>query len=171
MKSFKEYLIEVEQGVALTPDQVVKQAQQGVAFTPAQLVKQAQQAGNAIRQLTPQFMKGAANDVRRLKGQDPTKLPGFEKLSPQKQQEYLQAQEIINSADADELEKIDANQAASDIEGLAKSFPDVNNMPDLPALKSNIVPRKTAADFLPPRSGPDDAHWNEIDRIKKLSGV
>jgi hypothetical protein len=159
MKSFKEYLIEVEQ------------IAQDVAPTPAQLGKQAQQAGNAIRQLTPQFMKGAANDVRRLKGQDPTKDPGFARLSPQQQQQYLQAQQTINSTDADELEKFDAKQAASDIQGMANSVVDPNNMPDLPALKSNIVPRKTAADFLPPRSGPDDAHWNEIDRIKKLSGV
>ena len=155
MKSFKEYLIEVEQGVAPTP---------------AQLGKQAQQAGNAIRQLTPQFMKGAANDVRRLKGQDPTKDPGFARLSPQQQQQYLQAQEIINSTDADELEKIDANQAASDIEGIAKGLPDVNNMPDLPALKSNIEPRRLASDFVAPRGGPDDAYWNEVDRLKKLSG-
>jgi hypothetical protein len=117
--------------------------------SPAQ---QAQQAGSAIKQFTPQLMKGVANDVRKFKGQDPTKDPEYAKLSPQQQQQYIQAQQTINSANADELEKFDANQAASNIQGMAKSVVNPANTPDV-TLKSNVVDRKTAADYAPATVG------------------
>jgi hypothetical protein len=114
--------------------------------------QQAQAAGNAIKQFTPQLVKGVAADVRKFKGQDPTKDPEYAKLPPAQQQQYLQAQQTIDAADADELEKFDANKAAANIQGMAKSVVNPNNMPDT-TLKSNVVDRKTAADYSPATVG------------------
>jgi len=112
----------------------------------------AQQAGNAIKQFTPQLVKGVAADVRQFKGQDPTKDPEYAKLPPAQQQQYLQAQQTIDAADADELEKFDANKAAANIQGMAKSVVNPDNMPDT-TLKSNVTARKTAADYAPATVG------------------
>jgi len=73
-------------------------------------------------------------------------------LPPAQQQQYLQAQQTIDAADADELEKFDANQAAANIQGMAKSVVNPNNMPDT-TLKSNVIDRKTAADYPPATVG------------------
>jgi hypothetical protein len=83
-----------------------------------------------------------------MKGQDPTKDPSYAKLSPAQQQQYVQAQKTIDATDADELEKFDANQAAANVQGMAKSVVNPANMPDV-NLKSNVVDRKTAADYAP----------------------
>ncbi len=114
--------------------------------------RQAQTAGNAIKKYMPAATKFAANTVRQMKGQDPTKDPSYAKLSPAQQQQYVQAQKTIDATDADELEKFDANQAAADIQGVAKTLPNPANMPNV-NLKSNIVPRKTPADFPPATVG------------------
>ena len=126
-------------------------ASSGAAAQPT-ANQQAQAAGNAIKQFTPQLVKGVAADVRKFKGQDPTKDPEYAKLSPAQQQQYLQAQQTINAADADELEKFDANKAAANIQGMAKSVVNPDNMPDT-TLKSNVVDRKTAADYAPATVG------------------
>ena len=110
--------------------------------------QQAQTAGNAIKKYMPDATKFAANTVRQMKGQDPTKDPSYAKLSPAQQQQYVQAQKTIDATDADELEKFDANQAAANIQGVAKTLPNPANMPDV-NLKSNVVDRKTAADYAP----------------------
>jgi len=119
----------------------------------------AQQAGNAIKQFTPQLMKGVANDVRTFKGQDPTKNPEYAKLSPQQQQQWRQAQQTIDASNPDEVEKFDANQAASNIQGMAKSVVNPNNMPSA-TLKptqyaDGVAPsnRKTASDYPPATVG------------------
>jgi hypothetical protein len=110
--------------------------------------QQAQTAGNAIKKYMPGATKFAANTVRQMKGQDPTKDPSYAKLSPAQQQQYVQAQKTIDATDADELEKFDANQAAANVQGMAKSVVNPANMPDV-NLKSNVVDRKTAADYAP----------------------
>lgn len=110
--------------------------------------QQAQTAGNAIKKYMPNATKFAANTVRQMKGQDPTKDPAYAKLSPAQQQQYVQAQKTIDATDADELEKFDANQTAANIQGVAKTLPNPANMPDV-NLKSNVVDRKTAADYAP----------------------
>ena len=110
--------------------------------------QQAQTAGNAIKKYMPGATKFAANTVRQMKGQDPTKDPSYAKLSPAQQQQYVQAQKTIDATDADELEKFDANQAAANVQGMAKSVVNPANMPDV-SLKSNVVDRKTAADYAP----------------------
>lgn len=126
----------------------------GSSGAPAQPTanQQAQAAGNAIKQFTPQLVKGVAADVRKFKGQDPTKDPEYAKLPPAQQQQYLQAQQTIDAADADELEKFDANKAAANIQGMAKSVVNPENMPDT-TLKSNVTARKTAADYSPATVG------------------
>jgi hypothetical protein len=124
--------------------------------------QQAQTAGNAIKTYMPAATKFAAGTVRQMKGQDPTKDPAYAKLSPAQQQQYVQAQKTIDSTDADELEKFDANQAAANIQGVAKTLPNPANMPDV-NLKSNVVDRKTAADYAPatvsgkPATSPESA--------------
>jgi len=110
--------------------------------------QQAQTAGNAIKKYMPGATKFAANTVRQMKGQDPTKDPSYAKLSPAQQQQYVQAQKTIDATDADELEKFDANQAAANVQGMAKTVVNPANMPDV-NLKSNVVDRKTAADYAP----------------------
>ena len=110
--------------------------------------QQAQTAGNAIKTYMPAATKFAANTVRQMKGQDPTKDPSYAKLSPAQQQQYVQAQKTIDATDADELEKFDANQAAANVQGIAKTVVNPANMPDV-NLKSNVVDRKTAADYAP----------------------
>jgi hypothetical protein len=110
--------------------------------------QQAQTAGNAIKKYMPGATKFAANTVRQMKGQDPTKDPSYAKLSPAQQQQYVQAQKTIDATDADELEKFDANQAAANVQGIAKTVVNPANMPDV-NLKSNVVDRKTAADYAP----------------------
>ena len=133
-------------------------ASSGAAPQPS-VNQQAQAAGNAIKQFTPQLVKGAAADVRKMKGQDPTKDPAYAKLSPAQQQQYLQAQKTIDATDADELEKFDANQAAANIQGMAKSVVNPANMPDvnLKPIKyaDGVAPsdRKTAADYPPATVG------------------
>jgi hypothetical protein len=114
--------------------------------------QQAQTAGNAIKKYMPGATKFAANTVRQMKGQDPTKDPSYAKLSPAQQQQYVQAQKTIDATDADELEKFDANQAAANVQGMAKSVVNPANMPDV-NLKSNVVDRKTAADYAPATVG------------------
>jgi hypothetical protein len=114
--------------------------------------QQAQTAGNAIKKYMPAATKFAANTVRQMKGQDPTKDPSYAKLSPAQQQQYVQAQKTIDATDADELEKFDANQAAANVQGMAKSVVNPANMPDV-NLKSNVVDRKTAADYAPATVG------------------
>jgi hypothetical protein len=133
-------------------------ASSGAAPQPS-VNQQAQAAGKAIKQFTPQLVKGAAADVRKMKGQDPTKDPTYAKLSPAQQQQYLQAQKTIDATDADELEKFDANQAAANIQGMAKSVVNPANMPDV-TLKpiqyaDGVAPsdRKTAADYPPATVG------------------
>jgi hypothetical protein len=117
--------------------------------------QQAQTAGNAIKKYMPGATKFAANTVRQMKGQDPTKDPAYAKLSPAQQQQYVQAQKTIDATDADELEKFDANQAAANIQGMAKSVVNPANMPDvnLKPIKyaDGVAPsdRKTAADYAP----------------------
>jgi hypothetical protein len=110
--------------------------------------QQAQTAGNAIKKYMPAATKFAANTVRQMKGQDPTKDPSYAKLSPAQQQQYVQAQKTIDATDADELEKFDANQAAANVQGMAKTVVNPANMPDV-NLKSNVVDRKTASDYAP----------------------
>ena len=110
--------------------------------------QQAQTAGNAIKKYMPAATKFAANTVRQMKGQDPTKDPSYAKLSPAQQQQYVQAQKTIDATDADELEKFDASQAAANVQGIAKTVVNPANMPDV-NLKSNVVDRKTAADYAP----------------------
>ena len=110
--------------------------------------QQAQTAGNAIKKYMPGATKFAANTVRQMKGQDPTKDPSYAKLSPAQQQQYVQAQKTIDATDAGELEKFDANQAAANVQGIAKTVVNPANMPDV-SLKSNVVDRKTAADYAP----------------------
>jgi hypothetical protein len=110
--------------------------------------QQAQTAGNAIKKYMPGATKFAANTVRQMKGQDPTKDPSYAKLSPAQQRQYVQAQKTIDATDADELEKFDANQAAANVQGMAKTVVNPANMPDV-NLKSNVVDRKTAADYAP----------------------
>lgn len=114
--------------------------------------QQAQTAGNAIKKYMPAATKFAANTVRQMKGQDPTKDPSYAKLSPAQQQQYVQAQKTIDATDADELEKFDANQAAANVQGMAKTVVNPANMPDV-NLKSNVVDRKTAADYAPATVG------------------
>jgi len=152
-----ESVQELKQLVMIAEQKISKLKEAG---NPAQ---QAQQAGNAIRQFTPQLMRGVSNDVRRFRGQDPTKDPEYARLSPQQQQQYLQAQQTINSANPDELEKFDANQAASNIQGMAKSVVNPNNMPNAtlkPTQYTNgVAPsaRKTAADYPPATAGGNPA--------------
>ncbi len=110
--------------------------------------QQAQTAGNAIKKYMPGATKFAADTVRQMKGQDPTKDPSYAKLSPAQQQQYVQAQKTIDATDAGELEKFDANQAAANVQGIAKTVVNPANMPDV-SLKSNVVDRKTAADYAP----------------------
>ena len=110
--------------------------------------QQAQTAGAAIKKYMPAATKFAANTVRQMKGQDPTKDPSYAKLSPAQQQQYVQAQKTIDATDADELEKFDANQAAANVQGIAKTVVNPANMPDV-NLKSNVVDRKTASDYAP----------------------
>ena len=143
-------------------DELDYSASSGTAAQPT-ANQQAQAAGNAIKQFTPQLVKGVAADVRKFKGQDPTKDPAYAKLSPAQQQQYLQAQKTIDAADADELEKFDANQAASNIQGMAKSVVNPANMPDV-TLKpiqyaDGVAPsaRKTAADYPPATVGGNPA--------------
>ena len=122
-----------------------------VATAQPNVNQQAQAAGNAIKQFTPQLVKSAAATARQYKGQDATKDPEYAKLPAAKQQEYLQAQQTINDMsddDIDQVEKFDANQAAANIQGVAKTLPNPANMPDV-TLKSNVVDRKTAADYAP----------------------
>ena len=122
-----------------------------VATAQPNVNQQAQAAGNAIKQFTPQLVKGAAATARQYKGKDVTKDPEYAKLPAAKQQEYLQAQQTINDMsddDIDQVEKFDANQAAANIQGVAKTLPNPANMPDV-NLKSNVVDRKTAADYAP----------------------
>jgi hypothetical protein len=132
-------------------DELDYSASSGAAAQPT-ANQQAQAAGNAIKQFTPQLVKGVAADVKKFKGQDLTKDPEYAKLPPAQQQQYLQAQQTIDAADADELEKFDANKAAANIQGMAKSVVNPNNMPDT-TLKSNVVDRKTAADYAPATVG------------------
>ena len=134
--------------------------------------QQAQTAGKAIQKYMPAATKLAANTVRQMKGQDPTKDPSYAKLSPAQQQQYVQAQTTIDATDADELEKFDANQAAADIQGVAKTLPNPANMPDV-NLKSNIVPRKTPADFPPVNEfappGGNDREPDEEEILRQLA--
>jgi hypothetical protein len=128
-------------------DELDYSAASGATAQPS-VNQQAQTAGNAIKKYMPGATKFAANTVRQMKGQDPTKDPSYAKLSPVQQQQYVQAQKTIDATDADELEKFDANQAAANVQGMAKSVVNPANMPDV-TLKSNVVDRKTAADYAP----------------------
>jgi hypothetical protein len=128
-------------------DELDYSAASGATAQPS-VTQQAQTAGNAIKKYMPAATKFAANTVRQMKGQDPTKDPSYAKLSPSQQQQYVQAQKTIDATDADELEKFDANQAAANVQGMAKSVVNPANMPDV-NLKSNVVDRKTAADYAP----------------------
>jgi hypothetical protein len=141
----------VERGEVEEIEELDYSASSGAAAQPT-ANQQAQAAGNAIKQFTPQLVKGVAADVRKFKGQDPTKDPEYAKLPPAQQQQYLQAQQTIDAADADELEKFDANKAAANIQGMAKSVVNPDNMPDT-TLKSNVTARKTAADYSPATVG------------------
>jgi len=128
-------------------DELDYSAASGATAQPS-VNQQAQTAGNAIKKYMPGATKFAANTVRQMKGQDPTKDPSYAKLSQAQQQQYVQAQKTIDATDADELEKFDANQAAANVQGMAKSVVNPANMPDV-SLKSNVVDRKTAADYAP----------------------
>jgi hypothetical protein len=128
-------------------DELDYSAASGATAQPS-VNQQAQTAGSAIKKYMPAATKFAANTVRQMKGQDPTKDPSYAKLSPAQQQQYVQAQKTIDATDADELEKFDANQAAANVQGMAKSVVNPANMPDV-NLKSNVVDRKTAADYAP----------------------
>jgi hypothetical protein len=128
-------------------DELDYSAASGPTVQPS-ATQQAQTAGNAIKKYMPGATKFAANTVRQMKGQDPTKDPSYAKLSPAQQQQYVQAQKTIDATDADELEKFDANQAAANVQGIAKTVVNPANMPDV-NLKSNVVDRKTAADYAP----------------------
>jgi len=148
----------------------------GSAGTTAQpsANQQAQTAGAAIKKYMPAATKFAANTVRQMKGQDPTKDPSYAKLSPAQQQQYVQAQKTIDATDADELEKFDANQAAANVQGIAKTVVNPANMPDV-NLKSNVVDRKTAADYAPATVGgkPATPYANEEqgnDSIEPMQG-
>ena len=141
-------------------------------FAPPGATQQAQTAGNAIKKYMPAATKFAANTVRQMKGQDPTKDPSYAKLSPAQQQQYVQAQKTIDATDADELEKFDANQAAANVQGMAKTVVNPANMPDV-NLKSNVVDRKTAADFPPVNEfappGGDDREPDEEEILRQLA--
>jgi hypothetical protein len=128
-------------------DELDYSAASGATAQPS-VNQQAQTAGNAIKKYMPGATKFAANTVRQMKGQDPTKDPSYAKLSSAQQQQYVQAQKTIDATDADELEKFDANQAAANVQGMSKSVVNPANMPDV-NLKSNVVDRKTAADYAP----------------------
>jgi hypothetical protein len=136
-------------------DELDYSAASGATAQPG-ATQQAQTAGNAIKKYMPGATKFAANTVRQMKGQDPTKDPSYAKLSPSQQQQYVQAQKTIDATDADELEKFDANQAAANVQGIAKSVVNPANMPDV-SLKSNVVDRKTAADYAPATVGGNPA--------------
>jgi hypothetical protein len=128
-------------------DELDYSAASGATAQPS-VTQQAQTAGNAIKKYMPGATKFAADTVRQMKGQDPTKDPSYAKLSPAQQQQYVQAQKTIDATDAGELEKFDANQAAANVQGIAKTVVNPANMPDV-SLKSNVVDRKTAADYAP----------------------
>ena len=143
-------------------DELDYSAASGATAQPS-VNQQAQTAGNAIKKYMPGATKFAANTVRQMKGQDPTKDPSYAKLSPAQQQQYVQAQKTIDATDADELEKFDANQAAANIQGMAKSVVNPANMPDV-TLKpiqyaDGVAPsdRKTAADYAPATVGGNPA--------------
>lgn len=134
-----------------TPDTWIKKiknklGEQGMAEDD--INQQAQTAGNAIKKYMPGATKFAANTVRQMKGQDPTKDPSYANLSPAQQQQYVQAQKTIDATNADELEKFDANQSAANVQGIAKTVVNPANMPNV-SLKSNVIDRKTASDYAP----------------------
>jgi hypothetical protein len=153
-------------------DELDYSAASGATAQPS-VNQQAQTAGNAIKKYMPGATKFAANTVRQMKGQDPTKDPSYAKLSPAQQQQYVQAQKTIDATDADELEKFDSNQAAANIQGMAKSVVNPANMPDV-TLKpiqyaDGVAPsdRKTAADYPPATVGPMEE--DELKAIRRLA--